>query len=98
MLSIHAFLYGTSYKLKEVKKYIKTFKYFIIIKNMDKAKKIINDFFEKKPTKDVYEKCLLELIILKNNIISNEEYDKNYIDNIDKVIESIQIYLSVASR
>ena len=64
----------------------------------EKAKEIINDFFEKRPTKDVYEKCLLELLILKNNIMSNEEYDKSFIDKIDKVIESIQIYLSVASR
>jgi hypothetical protein len=34
----------------------------------------------------------------KNNIIANEEYDKNLLDKIDKVIESIQIYLSVASK
>lgn len=66
--------------------------------DIEKAKEIINDFFEKRPTKDVYEKCLLELVILKNNIIQNEEYDKIFIDKIDKVIESIQIYLSVASR
>ena len=66
--------------------------------DIEKAKSIINDFFEKRPTKDVYEKCLLELVILKNNIIQNEEYDKIFIDKIDKVIESIQIYLSVASR
>jgi hypothetical protein len=64
----------------------------------EKVTEIINDFFKKRPTKDVYEKCLLELIVLKNNIISNEEYDKIFIDKIDKVIESIQIYLSVASK
>lgn len=34
----------------------------------------------------------------KNNIISNKEYDKNLIDKIDKVIESINVYLSVASK
>ena len=59
---------------------------------------IINDFFEKRPTKDIYEKCLIELMTEKNNIISNKEYDKNLIDKIDKVIESINVYLSVASR
>lgn len=59
---------------------------------------IINDFFEKRPTKDIYEKCLIELMTEKNNIISNKEYDKNLIDKIDKVIESINIYLNFASR
>lgn len=58
----------------------------------------INNFFEKRPTKDIYEKCLIELITEKNNIISKEEYDKNLIDKIDKLIESIQIYLTVASK
>jgi len=67
--------------------------------DLEKAKTLINDFFEKRPTKDIYEKCLIELITEKHNIISNEEdYDKNVIDKIDKVIESIQVYLSVASR
>jgi hypothetical protein len=66
--------------------------------DIENAKKIINDFFEKKPTKDVYEKCLLELITEKYKIISSEEYDKDLIDKIDKVIESIQIYLTVASK
>lgn len=66
--------------------------------DIEKAKILINDFFEKRPTKDIYQKCLLELIFEKNNIMLNEEYDKNLIDKIDKVIESIQIYLSVASK
>lgn len=66
--------------------------------DIEKTKSLINDFFEKRPTKDVYEKCLLELITEKQNIISNEEYDKNLIDKIDKVIESIYIYLTVASK
>ena len=66
--------------------------------DIEKLKPFINEFFEKRPTKDVYEKCLIELITEKQNIISNEEYDKNLIDKIDKVIESIYIYLSVASK
>ena len=66
--------------------------------DIEKSKQLINDFFEKRPTKDVYEKCLIELITEKHNIISNEEYDKNLIDKIDKVIESIYIYLNVASK
>ena len=66
--------------------------------DIEKSKLLINEFFEKRPTKDVYEKCLIELITEKHNIMSNEEYDKNLIDKIDKVIESIYIYLiSVAS-
>ena len=65
---------------------------------LEKLKILITDFFDKRPTKDIYEKCLIELIAEKNNIISNEEYDKNLIDKIDKVIESIQAYLSVASK
>ena len=66
--------------------------------DIEKLKSFINEFFEKRPTKDVYEKCLIELITEKQNIISNEEYDKNLIDKIDKVIESIYIYLSVSSK
>ena len=66
--------------------------------DIEKLKSFIDEFFEKRPTKDVYEKCLIELITEKQNIISNEEYDKNLIDKIDKVIESIYIYLSVASK
>ena len=66
--------------------------------DIEKLKSFINEFFEKRPTKDVYEKCLIELITEKQNIISNEEYDKNLIDKIDKVIESIYIYLTVASK
>lgn len=65
---------------------------------IEKTKTLINDFFKKKPTKDIYEKCLMELISEKHNILLNEEYDKNLIDKIDKVIESIQIYLSIASK
>jgi hypothetical protein len=66
--------------------------------DIEKSKSLMDDFFEKRPTKDVYEKCLIELITEKQNIISNEEYDKSLIDKIDKVIESIYIYLNVASK
>ena len=66
--------------------------------DIEKLKSFINEFFEKRPSKEVYEKCLIELITEKQNIISNEEYDKNLIDKIDNVIESIYIYLSVASK
>ena len=66
--------------------------------DIENAKTIINDFFTKRPTKDVYEKCLIELITEKHNIIANQEYDENLINKIDKVIESIQDYLSVASK
>jgi hypothetical protein len=66
--------------------------------DIEKLKSFINEFFEKRPTKDVYEKFLIELITEKQNIITNEEYDKNLIDKIDKVIESIYIYLTVASK
>jgi hypothetical protein len=67
---------------------------------MDKenAIEIINEFFQKIPTKDVFEKCLIELMIEKQNTISNENYDKNLIEHIDKVIESIQQYLLVHSK
>lgn len=29
--------------------------------NIEEAITLINDFFEKRPTKDIYEKCLIEL-------------------------------------
>jgi len=58
----------------------------------------INDFLENRPTKDIYAKCVIKLITEKHNIISNKDYDQNLIDKIDKVIESIQIYLSIASK
>ena len=69
--------------------------------DLEKSSSLINEFnvlFEKTHTKDVYEKCIVEIITERHNIISKEEYDKNLIDKIDKVIESIYIYLiSVAS-
>ena len=66
--------------------------------DLEKLNTLFNEFFEKRPTKDVYEKCLIELMNEKHIIMSNEEYDKNVIDKIDEVIESIKLYLSVASK
>ena len=66
--------------------------------DIENATKLVKNFIEKRPTKDVYEKCLIELLIEKNAIMSTEDYDKNLIEKIDKVIESIQIYLTVASK
>jgi hypothetical protein len=71
---------------------------------MDKeqSKTFINDFFEdylkNRPTKDVFQKCLMECIIEKNNLVSDGESNKDLLDRIDKVIESIQVYLSVTSK
>ena len=66
--------------------------------DIEKLRGFLNNFFEKRPTKDIYQKCLIELTTEKYNIIANKEYDKELIDKIDKVIESIQSYLSVASK
>ena len=66
-----------------------------IEKKLDK--KTLNEMFENRPNKDKWENCLLELIIERNQILSRE-HDKKLIDEIDKVIESIQLYLSVASK
>jgi len=60
-------------------------------------KKHIDEIFEKRPTKDVFEKVLMDLITEKTKIIPNEE-NKKLIDEIDKIMESIQIYVSVASK
>jgi hypothetical protein len=60
--------------------------------------KIIDEIMQNIPTKDVFEKCLLDLIVERNNLLSNEEENKKLIEEVDKVIESIQIYLSIASR
>lgn len=56
------------------------------------------DCFENRPSKDVFEKCLLDLVIEKAKIMATPDYNKILIEKIDKVIESIEIYLSVASR
>ena len=71
--------------------------------DMDEYKQLIKNFFdeifEKRPTKDVFEKCLIDLIIEKNKLIDEEkEENKKLIDDVDKIIENIQIYLSVASK
>ena len=33
--------------------------------DIESAKNCITDFFENRPTKDIYEKCLIELLIEK---------------------------------
>jgi hypothetical protein len=61
--------------------------------DIEEAKQVINEVIEKSPTKDAYEKCLLELISEKSNIMSKQDYDKT-----DKLIESIQMCLSIPSK
>lgn len=65
--------------------------------NTKKYKKIVDEIFKNRPTKEVYEKCLSELITEKNKIIPNEE-NKKRINNYEKLIESIQKYSSIASK
>ena len=65
--------------------------------DIEKTKVLIDEIFEKRPTKDVFEKCLVELVNEKNKIILSED-NKNLMDQLDKLIESIQIYLSIYSR
>lgn len=61
--------------------------------------KIIFDLLEYRPSKEVFEKCLLDIISEKNKIIKDDdENSKNLIDELDKLINSIQIYLSFASK
>ena len=65
--------------------------------DIEKTKVLIDEIFEKRPTKDVFEKCLVELVNEKNKIILRED-NKNLMDQLDKLIESIQIYLSIDSK
>ena len=65
--------------------------------DIENIKKQIDDIIEKRPSKDVFEKVCLDLITEKTKIIPNEE-NKKLLEEIDKVMESIQIYLSVASK
>jgi hypothetical protein len=65
--------------------------------DIENIKKIVDEIFENRPNKDVFEKCLLDLITEKNKILLNED-DKNLINEIDKLIKSIEIYLSIASK
>jgi hypothetical protein len=66
--------------------------------DIEKVKLLFNDFFENRPSKEVYEKCLMDIIVEKQNIISKEQYDKNLIDQLDKVIDSIEQYLTISSK
>lgn len=68
---------------------------------MDNAEiqKIIFDLLEYRPSKEVFEKCLLDVISEKNKIIKDDdENSKKLMVKLDKLIECIQIYLSVASK
>ena len=47
-----------------------------------------------KPNKEIFEKCLADLITEKNKIIL-EEHDKELIEYINRIIESILIYLNI---
>jgi len=67
----------------------------------------LDKIFVERPTKDIYEKCLLDIINEKNKLVfkkentqeenTQEEY-KKLIDEYDKLIENIKIYLSIASK
>ena len=56
------------------------------------------DLMVKRPTKDVFQQCLLDLTIEKNRIVGDKIEDKKLLDEIDKVMESIQLYLRVTSK
>jgi hypothetical protein len=64
----------------------------------EKIQKIIFDLLEYRPSKEVFEKSLLDIISEKNKIIKDVENSKKLMVELDKLIESIQIYLSVASK
>lgn len=66
--------------------------------DLEDLQKNFNSIFENRPTRDVFDKVLIEAIIERNKIVSETNYDKQYIEMVDKVIESIQIYLSVATK
>lgn len=66
--------------------------------DFENLKKNFRSIFENLPTRDVFEKILLEAIIERNKVVAETDNDKRYLEMIDKVIESIQIYLSVASK
>ena len=69
--------------------------------DINNVKNLILDFLKNKPTKDLYEKCLVQLINEKITILSNDENEEKniiLIQHIDKIIESILSYLDVASR
>ena len=64
---------------------------------LEQIKKIVDVIFEKRPTKDVFETCLVDVITERNRILS-DEHDKKLIEELDKVIQSIQKYLSIISK
>jgi hypothetical protein len=64
--------------------------------DIEQIKNLVDEVYENRPTKDVLEKCLLD-IINENNKITNKDNTK-LIEDMDKLIESIKIYLSVTSK
>jgi hypothetical protein len=66
--------------------------------DIEVLQKNFNSIVENRPTRDVFEKVLIEAIIERNKIVSQPDYDKRYIEMVNKVIESITIYLSVATK
>jgi len=64
--------------------------------DIEQIKNLVDEVYENRPSKDVFEKCLLDIINEKNKI-TNEDNTK-LIDEMDKLIESIKIYLSVTSK
>jgi hypothetical protein len=66
--------------------------------DIEVLQKDFNSIVENRPTRDVFEKVLIEAIIERNKITSQPDYDKRYIEMVNKVIESITIYLSVATK
>lgn len=61
--------------------------------DIEKVKTLIDDFFSNPPPKNVYESCYLQLLAEKNTLLEDPNCDKEYIDKIDKVCESISAYL-----
>jgi hypothetical protein len=59
--------------------------------NIDLAN--IDLIFQMRPTKDVFQNCLQELIIERNTI-----KDQQLLHQIDTLISSIQFYLTVATK
>jgi hypothetical protein len=65
--------------------------------DIENIKKVMFDYFENRPSKEVFEKFLIEIIMEKNKIILNED-NKNLINEMDKLIENVQEYLIITSK
>ena len=66
--------------------------------NIRIVEKHIYEIFVNRPTKDVFENCLVKIIAEKNRILVEKQENKKMLEEIDKIIESIQKYLTVASK